>query len=85
MKEFENDRIYEVAIEDCYGGFTKRETKLFKKFEDAQEYMNNKIELFNEENNLPLQDKGENYASYYIDGWYDENHYDITIFEKEIF
>lgn len=85
MIEFDNDSVYEVVIEDCIDGETNTKTELFKTFEDAQEYMNNKIEIFNpEQYGLPLQDKGENFVSYYEDGWYNDNHYDITIFEKEI-
>ena len=85
MIEFDNDRVYEVVVEDCVDGDTTTRTELFKTFEDAQEYMNNKIEMFEEkELDLPLQDKGEKFVSYYKDGWYNDNHYDITIFEKEI-
>lgn len=85
MIEIDNDSVYEVVVEDCIDGDTTTITKLFRTFEDAQKYMNNKIEIFEiEAPDLPLQDKGENFVSYYEDGWYNDNHYDITIFEKEI-
>lgn len=85
MIKIDNDSVYEVVVEDCIDGDRTTRTELFRTFEDAQEYMNNKIEIFEIESpNLPLQDKGENFVSYYKDGWYNDNHYDITIFEKEI-
>lgn len=85
MIEFDNDRVYEVIVEDCVDGDADVQTILFRTLENAQKCMNSKIITFEREKyGLPLQCKGKNFVSYYEDGFYNDNHYDITIFKKEI-
>lgn len=81
--------VYAVTVDVTYNGFTERELKIFSTREKAKSYFDKCVadEKTNDhlmESDDKVIDEIENYFSVYREGFWDADHYEISIDEMEI-
>lgn len=86
----ENDIVYEVLVESVDDGDDFIETKLFYNVDDAIAHFNKTIEAFEEdclssyEPDDYIVERDDMFYSWYEDGYYSVNHFDVTLRQKKV-
>lgn len=81
--------VYAVTVDVTYNGFTELELKIFSTREKAKSYFDKCVadEKTNDhlmESDDKVIDEIENYFSVYREGFWDADHYEISIDEREV-
>ena len=86
----ENDIVYEILVDSVDDGDDFIETKLFYNVDDAITYFNRVIEDFEKdclssyEPDDYVVERDDMFYSWYEDGYYSTNHFDVTLRQRKV-
>lgn len=76
-------RVYIVEMDDCFDYDHKRKIKVFSTYEKAKIYYNKILNEFkNSDCKYSSIDEGKDYYCGCDEGWYERDHFDISITHK---
>ena len=85
------DKVYLVIIDDVRDFELTSKFKVFKNSDDAKKYFDNVVAEFkrgtrvNSDRSVIEGDESKGMFTWYEDGFYNENHYDVLLVEKEVY
>lgn len=86
----ENNIVYEILVDSVDDGDDFIETKLFYNVDDAIAYFNKVIEDFEKdclssyEPDDYVVERDDMFYSWYEDGYYSVNHFDVTLRQRKV-
>lgn len=85
------DKVYLVIIDDVCDFECTSKFKIFKNPDDAKKYFDNVVAAFkrgtkvNSDRSIIEGDESKGMFTWYEDGFYNENHYEVLLVEKEVY
>lgn len=81
------DKVWMIKIEDCYDYESHQEIELYKNKGDALNRFNDIVIQVKSENDIKEYDSvidEEGLLSFYDEGWYNRDHYEVSLSEVDV-
>lgn len=81
------EKVYMIKIDDCYDYESHQEIELYKNKGDALNRFNDIAIQIKSENDISKYDEvvdEEGLLSFYDEGWYNKDHYELSLEEVEV-